>query len=515
MKGWDMFYAIKSLKEKGLKVTQVARILSFDIRTVKKYWDMTAEEFENLKNKNKRKYTKSRMSKYETVILKWLREFNDLSSSQIDDWLRANFEEFDMRERTVRAYVAKLREKYNIPKSTNQRQFLASIETEPGEQAQVDMGQIKLTTDTGKTKKVYLFAMVLSFSKYKFVTWQDRPFRTEDIIRAHHKAFNYFGGVPKTIVYDQDRTMFIRENSGDILKTQLFQKYLNTMNFQIYLCRKFDPQTKGLVESVVKYAKNNFAKNRIFTNTEDFNKECLEWLKRTGNAKEHGTTKKVPAEMFQVEQKHLQQVPPFLFEEELSTNIVPYSLAKDNTVTYKSNRYQLPKVTYSEKQKEVGLWCDEKEIRFFNLKTKDLIYSYNLSKERGKLISDIPRNKYLDDEALEVKNNILLFSENNEKVVKFLEKIELLKTRYIKEQFKRIHEFCSKYDKKTFVAAIEECLFKEEYNLDFLEKVLLKEEKLNPSFKKYLENKAALQLKDVTAETRDLAEYENKLVNLC
>ena len=239
MKGWDMFYAIKSLKEKGLKVTQVARILSFDIRTVKKYWDMTAEEFENLKNKNKRKYTKSRMSKYETVILKWLREFNDLSSSQIDDWLRANFEEFDMRERTVRAYVAKLREKYNIPKSTNQRQFLASIETEPGEQAQVDMGQIKLTTDTGKTKKVYLFAMVLSFSKYKFVTWQDRPFRTEDIIRAHHKAFNYFGGVPKTIVYDQDRTMFIRENSGDILKTQLFQKYLNTMNFQIYLCRKF------------------------------------------------------------------------------------------------------------------------------------------------------------------------------------------------------------------------------------------------------------------------------------
>lgn len=144
--------------------------------------------------------------------------------------------------------------------------------------------------------------------------------------------------------------MFVTENLGDIIKTDLFQKYINTMNFKVHLYRAFDSQNKGKIEAVVKFVKNNFAKHRVFINIDDFNELCLDWLKRTGNAKEHSIIKKVPEEMYHLEKEHLQQVPPFLFEKEESTNsIVTYSLSKDNTVTYKSNRYQLPKETYSDK----------------------------------------------------------------------------------------------------------------------------------------------------------------------
>lgn len=507
-----MFNEIKNLKKQKFKVTQVARLLNSDVRTIKKYWNMSCDEFEVLKSKHKQRIVGSKMDIFEQVIISWLKEHNDISGAQVYDWLKEENDDFSMAERTVRSYINKIRKKHDLPKVIVSREFLAVPETLSGEQAQVDMGQITLLTEDNRYKKLYLFTMVLSFSRYKFAIWQERPFTSRDIIRCHHKAFEYFGGVPKIIVYDQDKTMFVKENFGDIVKTDLFQKYLNTMNFKVHLCRAYDPQSKGKVEAVVKYVKNNFAKNRTFTNIDDFNNLCLGWLERTGNAKVHGTTKKVPAEIYILEREHLQQVPPFLFEEEECTNkaIIPYSLAKDNTVTYKSNRYQLPKGTYSIKQKEVGVICEENKIEFFNLETNENINTYDISKDKGKLISNITRETTPDLKVLELKSEILsLFSDQN-LIVQYIENIERLKKRYIKAQLRRMYSFFNKCDEDICMNAIKECLFKENYDLDFLARLLTNSKKNNQSecsIEKIPEN-----LKGIVTEKRELSEYEEKLV---
>ena len=67
----------------------------------------------------------------------------------------------------------------------------------------------------------------------------------------------------KEIVYDQDKILAVSENSGDIIYTEIFQSFSNEMKFSIYLCRKSDPESKGKIEAVVKYAKNNFAKTEF------------------------------------------------------------------------------------------------------------------------------------------------------------------------------------------------------------------------------------------------------------
>lgn len=103
------------------------------------------------------------------------------------------------------------------------------------------------------------------------------------------------------------------------------------MNFAISLCRGFDPQSKVKVEVAVKYFKNNFAKNRIFNNIDEFNNLCLEWLDRTANAKEHTVIKKVPAEIFKVEKEHLQEILEHIYAQS-PISIVHYSISKDNTV---------------------------------------------------------------------------------------------------------------------------------------------------------------------------------------
>ena len=111
--------------------------------------------------------------------------------------------------------------------------------------------------------------------------------------------------MPKELVFDQDKLVIVSENHGDILYTQEFESFKQALRFKVYLCRKNDPESKGKVEAVVKYVKNNFAKHRLFTNITEWNQSQLEWLKRTGNQKEHGTTKKVPAEVLLIENRTL------------------------------------------------------------------------------------------------------------------------------------------------------------------------------------------------------------------
>lgn len=59
------------------------------------------------------------------------------------------------------------------------------------------------------------------------------------------------------------------------------------------------------IENTVKFIKGNFLNNRLYVDDEILNRSCVEWLERTGNAKIHGTTRKIPAEVFQEEREQL------------------------------------------------------------------------------------------------------------------------------------------------------------------------------------------------------------------
>ena len=56
------------------------------------------------------------------------------------------------------------------------------------------------------------------------------------------------------IVYDQDTLLLISENKGDLILTEAFRKYAEYRGFKLHFCRKSDPQSKGKVENVIKYA---------------------------------------------------------------------------------------------------------------------------------------------------------------------------------------------------------------------------------------------------------------------
>ncbi|CAM3780833.1 DDE-type integrase/transposase/recombinase [Mesobacillus zeae] len=92
----------------------------------------------------------------------------------------------------------------------------------------MDFGQTVVEGKTGGSKRLYFIAFFLSHSRYKYVEWLDRPFRTADVVRCHENAFAYFEGMPVKMVYDHDALMAVSENTGILilhLNSQSISRY--------------------------------------------------------------------------------------------------------------------------------------------------------------------------------------------------------------------------------------------------------------------------------------------------
>ena len=118
MKGYHVYSKIQQFRTAGFSQRQVARRLGINRKTVKRYWEMPVDEYEEMSG------TVCRMQyldKYQARILEWLREFPDLTAAQICDWLREHYRE-EVSERTVSRYVKQLREEYGLKKSAAPRE---------------------------------------------------------------------------------------------------------------------------------------------------------------------------------------------------------------------------------------------------------------------------------------------------------------------------------------------------------------------------------------------------------
>ena len=106
------------------------------------------------------------------------------------------------------------------------------------------------------------------------------------------------------------------------------------------MCRPYRAQTKGKVESGVKYVKRNFLPGRTFIDVVDFQAQLDEWNATIADRRLHGTTHELPLARFERERGHL--VPlggPRGFQQEAR---VSRMVAEDYLVSFDTNRYSVP-----------------------------------------------------------------------------------------------------------------------------------------------------------------------------
>lgn len=293
-KEWYMYIEIQHQKNKGFSYSRIARNLNISRPTVTKFAKMMPEQYKKFLESKARRNKKPAI--YKDEILLWLNEYPDMSAAQVYDWLEEKYKQLNFNECTLRSFVRNIRSEYNLPKSTEMRQYESVSELPMGKQMQVDFGTITVPTGLEDQITLYVMCFVLAHSRHKYCEWQDRPFTTNDIINIHENAFEFYGGITEEIVYDQDHLLLVSENHGDLIYTQAFAAYNKRRKFNIYMCRKQDPESKGKVENVVGYVKHNFADHRTFYNISKWNEDCINWLQRRGNGKIHASIRKIPTD---------------------------------------------------------------------------------------------------------------------------------------------------------------------------------------------------------------------------
>lgn len=458
---WKMYMEIHQLLKQGFSKTKVAKKLGISRSTLYRYIkrdpEMMSEWMRNSKTRKKI------LDDYEDIILFWLRENPDMTAAQLHDWLIEKHPSLEVAESTVRLYVRSLRKEYDIPKETKPRSYEAVPELPMGSQAQVDFGQTEQTTPEGKKEKLRFIAFVLAHSRYKYMEWLDRPFTTRDVITAHENAFRYFGGIPSELVYDQDALLIVSENNGDLILTKDFQSYKETRDLIVWMCRGADPESKGKVENVVKYVKNNFAKHRLYYGLNKWNETAWEWLERTGNYKHHNTTKKRPIEVFTLEKQHLRPISNTIGNSIANTNDVSSitrTVRKDNTINFLSNRYSVPLGTYHKTEKVIIESTEDNILKIYEPKSGAIIAKHSVNNGRGNLIQarDHRRDRSKGIDAY--IETVTTYFSDKAAAREYLREIRKQRGKYIRDQLQLMIKHMKHQNQTAIDTTIIECINK-------------------------------------------------------
>ena len=457
LKKYQMWYKVKELFSAGLNKSQIGRTLGVHRQTVAKYLLMTEEEF--MSSESYDRHYCHKLDTYEPYVVSELKKWPFLSSPQLHDRLKEHFSDLpSVTPKTVFNFVGRVRLAHNLPKEVEKgyRPYEKQPETAYGQYAQCDFGERWMHTPYGQSLKVYFFAMSLSRSRYKFVYFSRTPFTTALAVYAHELAFEFFGGVPRKIVYDQDKVFLVNENLGDLILTHGFRTLVREHGFEPVFCRKSDPESKGKIENVVKYVKYNFLRGREFTDIGLLNQEVLGWLKRTANGTEHHGIRRVPSEEFETEKaclmpyKGVPTVP--------SEKLVPHHVRKDNVINYRGNYYTVPTGTYRGHQTLVYLEEKEGLLHIYSHETGKTLATHKISREKGRLISNTShrrdREASLDDYEISVRKEL----PENGVIDKYLSGLRVHKARNYRDNLQFIARRHAAYSDVVLTEAFTTCL---------------------------------------------------------
>ncbi|AEM77865.1 IS21 family transposase [Thermoanaerobacter wiegelii] len=349
MLGSGSIIMIHELRAKGKSIRAISRETGHSRNTIRKY--LRTEGIPERKPRPKRG---SKLDPYKDTIHEYI-NMGIFNCEVIYE--RIKEEGYTGGKTILRDYVRQFRPSKHI-------QAVCRYETKPGEQAQVDWGEYNyIDQETGEVRKLYLFVMVLGYSRAMYVEFTNRC-DVHTFNRCLIHGFEYFGGVTDVVLSDRMRTVIIGTDANKKpLWNPVFEDLAATLGFVPKVCKARRPQTKGKVESGIDFVKDNFLPGRRFLDYGDLNRQAVEWCDKK-NRRVHGTTGERPID--RLKRENLKPLPPLdkyqKFLEE------PRKVHKDGLLSYDGVRYGVPwqysgkEVVVREKNGKIEVLYDSKII---------------------------------------------------------------------------------------------------------------------------------------------------------
>ena len=210
------------------------------------------------------------------------------------------------------------------------------FETGPGEQGQVDFGQVRVWIADVQVA-AQIFVMTLGFSRRLFAVAFARQ-RLREWLGGHELAFQHFGGVTDRMVVDNARAMVLEHTRDAVRWHPTYADFAGYYGFRPWACAPYRPQTKGKVESGVKYVARNALAGKRFHSWAHLNAWLVEWATTVADQRIHGTTHERPADRFAREAlTPLDGRPPYAF-----AHVRERVVANDALVSIAGSRYSVP-----------------------------------------------------------------------------------------------------------------------------------------------------------------------------
>ncbi len=385
-----MIHKIKSLYDggKGLSKKAIARELNISINTVRKYLAMDEDTISVYLSATDRR---KNLDEYRDYIVHLLETFPKLSAVKVQRKLQEKQPDLELSSRTIRRYVKQLKQ---TVAGKQVRTYEPILDHVPGEQCQVDPGELRGVLINGLETTIHFVVFVLSFSRLMYVALTRKAIDTERFIQMHDAAFRYFGGVTEECVYDQTKLVVIKEEYRELSINARFNEYASHAGFRIHACEGYDPESKGKVEAGVKYVKGNALYGEAFESWSAVESYMANWLDTTANKRVHATTVEVPQVFYdRLEREHMK---PYLSPATVHLNGQMLTRKADKTglISFKANKYSVP---WLYQRGHVGIDAIGDQLHIHDLETGEEVAVHTLTTGKGKIIKNT--HHYRDPEV--------------------------------------------------------------------------------------------------------------------
>ena len=268
------------------------------------------------------------ISQYEQTIQSWLSE-PDMTAKQIWRLLKEFGHNFSYN--SVKRYVNKLNPDTSRPSTVR-------LETLPGEQAQVDFGRVTLNFGEIR-KRAWAFVMTLSYSRNRFVRFVERQ-DIQSWLDFHIRAFEFFGGVSKTILLDNLKAGVVKADVYDPTINRAYGELERHYGFVADPAKVGTPEHKGKVERSMPTVRQQLVAGRQYRDLADANEKALAWTLTGIGMEKHGTTHEEPIIRFNRDEKaSLIPLPISRFETPLWKACIVHP---DHHVVFDKSYYSVP-----------------------------------------------------------------------------------------------------------------------------------------------------------------------------
>jgi len=320
---YHQFCQIKDLHHThGLKVAQIAEALSLDPKTVA-YW-LGQERFRPRRSAPRT----SKLDPFKAQIVQMLEKY-PYSAAQV--WQRLREQGFEGGYSMVKAYVRTVRPK-------RQPAFL-KLAFAPGECAQVDWGSFGSVPVGQTSRRLSFLVMVLCYSRMMYVEFTVSQ-TMEHFLACHQHAFEFFGGVPQTVMVDNLKSAVLKRALGEApVFNPKYAAFAEHNGFRIVPCNVGKGNEKGRVENGVGYVKKNLLAGLDLVDFNRLEPAAKQWLDTVANVRIHGETRTPPVEMWHSEKPHLSPLPLNPFD---IATVSQVRASRQFRITLDTNRYSVP-----------------------------------------------------------------------------------------------------------------------------------------------------------------------------